>query len=68
VSVHVLLQGQQGSEWQSAFDSPVVRGGDDLRSIDIPLGDARRLSLVVDMADRADILDYANWVNARFVK
>jgi len=39
-----------------------------LRSIDIPLGDARRLSLVVDMADRADILDYANWVNARFVK
>ena len=68
VSVHVLLQGKQGSEWKSAFDSPVVRGGDDLRSIDIPLGDARRLSLVVDMADRADILDYANWVNARFVK
>ncbi|MGY8731217.1 MAG: NPCBM/NEW2 domain-containing protein [Pirellulales bacterium] len=68
VSVHVLLQDKQGSEWQSAFDSPVVRGGDDLRSIDIPLGDARRLSLVVDMADRADILDYANWVNARFVK
>jgi hypothetical protein len=68
VSVHVLLQGKQASEWQSAFDSPVVRGGDGLRSIDIPLGDARRLSLVVDMADRADILDYANWVNARFVK
>lgn len=68
VSVHVLLQGKQGSEWQSAYDSPVVRGGDDLRSIDVPLGDARRLSLVVDMADRADILDYANWVNARFVK
>jgi hypothetical protein len=68
VSVHVLLQGKQGSEWQTAYDSPVVRGGDDLRSIDVPLGDARRLSLVVDMADRADILDYANWVNARFVK
>jgi len=68
VSVHVLLQGKQGSEWQAAYDSPVVRGGDDLRSIDVPLGDARRLSLVVDMADRADILDYANWVNARFVK
>jgi hypothetical protein len=68
VSVHVLLQGKQGSEWQTAYDGPVVRGGDDLRSIDVPLGDARRLSLVVDMADRADILDYANWVNARFVK
>ncbi|MBT4694557.1 MAG: hypothetical protein HOB73_14565 [Planctomycetaceae bacterium] len=68
VSFHVLLQGKQDSEWKSAFDSPVVRGGDDLRSIDIPLGDARRLSLVVDMADQADILDYANWINARFVK
>jgi hypothetical protein len=44
VSVHVLLQGKQGSEWQTAYDSPVVRGGDDLRSIDVPLGDARRLS------------------------
>ena len=68
VSVHVLLQGKAGSEWKSAFDSPVIRGEDDLRSINISLGDARRLSLVVDMADRADILDYANWVNARFVK
>ena len=68
VSVHVLLQGKEGSEWKSAFDSPVIRGGDDLRSINISLGDARRLSLVVDMADHADILDYVNWVNARFVK
>ena len=68
VTFHVLLQYDDEGKWASVYDSRTIRGGDDLQPIRIPLGDAKQLSLVVDMADEADVMDYANWINARFIK
>lgn len=68
VTFHVLLQHAAGAKWESVYDSRTIRGGDDLQPIRIPLGEAKQLSLVVDMADQADVMDYANWINARFIK
>lgn len=47
--------------------SRVVRGGDEPLPISVDIRDVRQLSLVVDYADRADVLDHANWLNARLV-
>jgi hypothetical protein len=49
------------------YTSPVVRGGDKPLPVSIDIRDARQLSLVVDYADRADVLDHADWLNARLV-
>ncbi|OYV87684.1 MAG: hypothetical protein B7Z73_09745 [Planctomycetia bacterium 21-64-5] len=49
------------------YKSPVLRGGDKPLSIAVDLGNARQLSLIVDYADRADVLDHADWLNARLV-
>jgi hypothetical protein len=47
------------------YKSPVVRGGEAPLPISVDVRDARQLSLVIDFADRADILDHADWLNAR---
>ena len=57
-----------GSAWTLAYESPVVRGGEPPVAISVPLNGARQLALIVDYADRADELDYANWLNARLVR
>jgi hypothetical protein len=57
-----------GESWQPAFESKVIRGGDPLQSVQVELGEARRLALVVEMADHGDQRDWADWLNARFVK
>lgn len=54
--------------WQEAYTSPVVRGRDPTRSCVVDLKSAKELALVVDFADRADELDYANWLDARLVR
>lgn len=54
--------------WSLAFTSAVVRGGDTPLSIAVDVADANRLALVVEMADRADTRDYANWLNARLLR
>lgn len=48
-----------------AFTSPVIRGGDSPVEVDVPLGSARTISLVVDSADRGDQQDHADWLDAR---
>ncbi len=53
--------------WQEAYKSPVIRGGDQPRSISVDISEARRVALVVDFADRGDQLDYADWLNPRLV-
>ncbi|MBC8356277.1 MAG: NPCBM/NEW2 domain-containing protein [Planctomycetes bacterium] len=54
--------------WTLAFTSSIIRGGDSPLSITIDVTEARRLALVVEMADRADTRDYANWLNARLLR
>ena len=45
----------------------MIRGGDPKQTIKVPLADAKEISLVVGMADRATVADYANWLDARFI-
>ena len=52
-------------DWQEAFVSPVVRGGDPPVAVSVELGDAKQLALVTKFADRGDECDYANWLEAR---
>lgn len=50
-----------------AFNSDVIRGGQTPTPLDIDVSGASAMLLIVDYADRADVLDYANWLNARIV-
>jgi hypothetical protein len=52
-------------QWEEAFTSGAVRGGDLPQVVAVELGKATQLSLVVDYADRGDERDYANWLDAR---
>jgi hypothetical protein len=54
------------NDWQLAFASPVVRGGDSPLSVSVELADATEIALVTDYAERGDELDYADWLDARF--
>ncbi len=56
------------SSWSLAFTSPIIRGGDTPLSIAVDVTEATRLALVVEMADRVDTRDYADWLNARLVR
>lgn len=53
--------------WSAAYESPVIRGGDQPLPIIVDLTGARRLALIVEAADRGDELDHANWLGARLV-
>jgi hypothetical protein len=63
----VLLETSPG-QWQAAYESPVVRGGDPPRRVSVDLRGAARLALIVEFADRGDECDYANWLHARLIK
>jgi hypothetical protein len=66
VIFRVYLQPDAG-EWQQAFESPIVRGNEQPRNVDIDVRRARRLALIVEFADRGDEMDRGNWLMARFV-
>jgi hypothetical protein len=61
VRFRVLVDGQE------KYAGPVVRGGQPPVPISVELGDAKRLELVVDFADRADVLARADWLDARLI-
>ena len=63
----VLLAGAS-SEWQTAYESPILRGGESPVAISIDLKGASRMALLVDFADRGDECDYADWLQARLVR
>jgi len=63
VAFRVYLK--KGDSWQTAYASPVVRGGDRPRHVAVDLAEAREITLVVDYADQGDERDYANWLDAR---
>ena len=63
----VYVQDVNG-DWQKAYESGIVRGGDDLVPVRVDLAGAPRLALLVDFADRGDQWDHALWLDARLVK
>lgn len=63
----VLLEAAPG-EWRTAYESPVIRGGEEPRQVSVELGGASRLALLVDYADRGDACDWADWLHARLIK
>jgi hypothetical protein len=67
VIYRVFLERDAG-DWQAAYESPTLRGGDPAIPISLDIRGAQRLALIVDYADRGDVLDRANWLNARLVK
>jgi hypothetical protein len=54
-------------KWQLRHTSNTIRGGDRPAPISIDVAKAKRISLIVDFADRADEWDRADWLDARFV-
>jgi len=56
------------TDGKEAYASPVVRGGEPPQPISVDVSGAKRLSLIVDFADRGDELDHADWLNARLVR
>lgn len=63
VTTHTVKSG-----WREAYVSPVLRGGDAPVSVSVDLTDADAVRLEVEFADHGDQLDYADWLNPRFVK
>lgn len=57
----------QARKWSLAYTSPIVRGGDQPRSVSADLSDATRIALAVEAADGGDTLDHANWLHARLI-
>jgi endo-alpha-N-acetylgalactosaminidase len=62
VQFRVLVDGSE------KFASPILRGGNPPVHVSVDLAGAKKLELVVDYADRADVLDHADWLDARLVK
>ncbi|MFV1967937.1 MAG: NPCBM/NEW2 domain-containing protein [Pirellulaceae bacterium] len=59
---------ERDGKWASAFESPVVRGGDAPLPVRVDIRGASRIALVVDYADYGDVLDCADWLHARLIK
>lgn len=51
--------------WQERLATPVVRGGQHPLPVTADITGAKRISLLVDYADRGDEMDHADWLNAR---
>lgn len=51
--------------WQERLSTPVVRGGQPPLPVSVDVSGGKRISLLVDYADRGDELDHADWLNAR---
>ena len=62
VIFRVLLDGKL------VYTSPTIRGGQAPLPISIDITDAKQLELEVDYTDRADQLDYTDWLDARLIK
>ncbi len=61
VTFRVYVDGEQ------RYRSPTVRGGAAPTPVSVDLSGARRMSLVVDFAERGDEQDQADWLNARLI-
>jgi len=55
-----------GSSWKGVVRTPILREGDGPMEIDLPIDGEKGIALAVEHADGADVLDRANWMDARF--
>jgi hypothetical protein len=62
VGFRVFVDGKQ------KYTSPPVRGGMSPQALSVDLAGAKRLDLVVDYGEAGDVMDHADWLNARLVK
>ncbi len=53
---------------QERSASEVVRGGQPSVPLSVDVTGAKKISLLVDYADRGDELDHADWLNARLIR
>ena len=53
---------------REAYKSPVIRGGLPPTPISVDVRGGKRLSLIVDFAERGDEFDRADWLDARLVQ
>ncbi len=61
VQFRVLVDGQE------KFKSPILRGGNPPVPISVDIAGGKKLELLVDYSDRADVLDHADWLDARLI-
>ncbi len=61
VRFRVFVDGKQ------KYVSPTIRGRETPIPVSLDVRGSERIDLVVDFADRADVQDHANWLDARFV-
>ena len=54
--------------WKPLYTSPVIRGGSEPVPLRVELNGAKRISLLVDFAERGDQQDYADWLNLHLVE
>lgn len=52
---------------EERYRSEVVRGGDPPTPVEVDVAGGKHLSLIVDFAEEADVLDHADWLNARLM-
>jgi hypothetical protein len=67
ILVDRLPPGGTSNQWQMAYVSPIVRGGEPPLPIEVDVAGADRMALVVEFAERGDQGDHANWLNARLI-
>ncbi|WP_144971188.1 NPCBM/NEW2 domain-containing protein [Bremerella volcania] len=61
-----VFASETGKSWETIYESPIVRGGETPLDVDVSVQGMKGLALVVEYADGADVLDHANWMDARF--
>ncbi len=61
VTFRVFVDGEQ------RFASEIIRGGQPSTPISVDIRGGRQLSLIVDFADGGDVLDRADWLDARLL-
>lgn len=54
--------------WQPRYASGAQRGGEPSTAMSVDLAGAKRISLLVEFADRGDQQDDADWLNARLIR
>jgi len=65
-SVRFRVYTRASGNWDEAYASPIVRGGDPPTPVSAPVAGAEQIALVVDYADCGDERDDADWLDARF--
>jgi hypothetical protein len=63
-----VFAGDAAERWTRVYESPIVRGGEPDLPISVDVSRAQAVALIVDFAERGDVLDRAVWLNARLAK